>query len=127
MPWDTSLNPDQPIIEITYTGFVSAGDLFDCFQNTLNLVRSSGRTLLLADCSTFKGGHSLLDLYSLANTLLTIEDSHLLREAVILPGLPGPAEMAGFWDNVCNNRGITVRIFENRQEALEWLLAKPAA
>jgi len=123
MPWHAKLIPDLPIVETCYSGVLTSPELADAIHETLALVRSSGRTLLLGDCTALEGGHSLLDLYSHADALGPGGTGYVLKEAVLLPAVPASAEMVKFWETLCCNRGMTVRIFQDRQTAIDWLLS----
>ena len=43
------------------------------------------------------------------------------REAVLLPLDPAAEEEFQFFETVCRNRGLDVRVFAERDEALAWL------
>lgn len=128
MPWEFHLHPEHPVIEATYSGLLGPAELSDSVKAFGVLARESGRGLLLSDCTSLEGGHTLLDLYGLADIILSSGESRLLqREALILPELPDSAEKVGFWETVCYNRGLDVRVFKDRGSALEWLLKSKAS
>ena len=122
MPWHASVHPDLPIVETCYSGVLTPSELSAAVREPLTLARTSGRTLLLSDCSALVGGHSIHDLYCLANAISLSGTGYSLKEAFLLPALPASVEMVKFWVTVCCNRGINVRIFSDRQSALDWLL-----
>jgi len=122
MPWQVTLHPELPIIETRYEGLLSPAVLAEAIEGTLALVKESGRNLLLGDCTALVGGHSITDLYYLADAVKDSGLSHRLKEAVIFPELPAPAGHVKFWETTCYNRGIRVRIFTDRQGAIDWLL-----
>ena len=123
MPWHASIHTDLPIVETCYSGILTPSELSDAARETLTLARTSGRNLLLGDCTALVGGHSIADLYSLANAIRSSGEGYSLKEAVLLPSLPTSIEMVKFWEDVCHTRGFNVRVFSNRQSALDWLLA----
>jgi len=45
-----------------------------------------------------------------------------VKEAVLLPGLPASAENVKFWEMTCSNRGLNVKIFIDRENAIKWLM-----
>ncbi len=122
MPWNVSAPAALPIIETRYEGVLAPSELADAVRETLVLARSSGRMLFLGDCRAMTGGHSVVDLYSLAEVLLSSGMGRGLKEAVVLPSLPESAESVRFWETACLNRGLRVRIFLDRESALAWLL-----
>jgi len=123
MPWSTSIHPDLPLIEISYSGVITATELSDAFLDTLALANAHNITLILADCTALdSGGHSVFDLYFLAETLAASNMPKTLKEAILLPSLPDSAENVDFWETACYNRGLKVRIFDNYQNAIDWLM-----
>jgi hypothetical protein len=122
MPWKVSVHPDLPIVEALYSGTLTPSELSDAAGEILTLARAHGRTLVLSDCTTLVGGHSITDLYFLVDVVLASGIAHTLREAVILPHLPEVSENIRFWETACHNRGLNVRIFNDHQSALDWLL-----
>lgn len=123
MPWQTKVHPESLVIETVYAGVLTTNELHKAVQNTLELASKHSSTKFLADCSALEGGHSILDLYELAHSFKPPELAvHSMREAVILPATPEAAEKVHFWENVCANRGATVKVFSDRDSALHWLL-----
>ena len=126
MPWKIQIHPEPVIVETEYFGVLSPVDLGRAVQETIEAGRTAGATLFLADCSGLVGGHSMVDLYGLADLLATLGFDVQYKEAVVMPGLDAPAENVRFWETVCLNRGLRVRIFPDRPGALEWLTAQSA-
>lgn len=123
MPWHASLLPDHPIVETRYSGELSATELGAAAGATLELAKTHGTNLFLADCTALVGGHSVFDLYFLADTIRANGFTKMLREAVLLPTLPAPTHNVEFWKTTAINRGFDVRLFSDRADALGWLLA----
>ncbi len=123
MPWRSQLLQMHPIIETFYSGLLSKDELFDAFRATVALAQTSGTTRFLADCTHLEGGHSIVHLYTLVDTLMSSGAAlGAFREAVLLPVLPGSAEDVLFWETACLNRGLRVKVFESRPSAIAWLL-----
>lgn len=122
MPWSASLDPRYPVIETIYSGHLSPAELGEAFEAARKLVFDSGRSLVLADCTGLQGGHSVTDLYHLAETFAKVTMEHPVKEAVLLSEMPNTAGMARFWETTCYNRGINVRVFTEREGAIAWLM-----
>lgn len=120
MPWKVLAHPDLPIVETTYAGIMTGADVAAAAAETLRVANGLGRNRLFADCSSLEGGHTILDLYDLTN--LEQVSGLRLREAILQPELASAMEMVRFWETACLNRGFTVRIFADRDEATRWLL-----
>ncbi len=122
MPWKTIVHTDFPIIETCYSSHITKSELFAAAHETLSLGQEHNRTLFLGDCSSLTGGPTLFDLYSLAKEILSGNFSHGLKEAILLPKIPAFIENVGFWETIGRNRGFRVRVFHDRQAALDWLI-----
>lgn len=123
MPWKITVLSEFPIIETRYEGILTQGELSEAVRETLALGRVNSTALFLGDCTALAGGHSVVDLYLLADSIMASGIGHTLKEALLLPELPGSAENVRFWETTCYNRGFRVRIFQERSQALEWLMA----
>ena len=123
MPWNAILADDGRRIETTYTGHVNPAELQASFEAMVALVREAGHGRILADTTLMEGGHSVIDLYFLADAILATGLGPKIREAMLMPSLPDTAEKVRFWETTCANRGLNVRIFTDRGEALAWLHA----
>lgn len=122
MPWHINVHSDLPIIETCYEGILSPSELAEAVEQTLAIARAREEQFLLADCTTLIGGHSLFDLYALVDVLLASGIAQTLKEAILFSEMTEAAEKVKFWETTCLNRGIQVRIFTDRQSALEWLM-----
>ena len=122
MPWTARVLPESPIVETCYIGALAAPELADAIAETTELAKQSGTLLLLGDCTELAGGHSLADLFFFVESVTADGGLAGVREAILLPELPESTEMVRFWETACLNRGFSVRVFDDRQAALEWLL-----
>lgn len=122
MPWRVIVCPDHPIVETSYSGLLTPSELTSAVHETLAAAEQEGVNRLLADCTTLEGGHSVVDLYTLAKEVAERGIMWTIREAVLLPRRPDAGEKVRFWETTCINRGFTVRLFDDRQAALDWLL-----
>jgi len=128
MPWriQTLAETRLPLLEVCYEGLLTGADLFDAGRASMAALLKQERPRMLADCTALEGGHSIFDLYELADAIMASGLAPTLREAILTPTLPMPAETVRFWETMCFNRGIQVRIFTDRQRALEWLSESPS-
>ena len=124
MSWHTIVHSDLPIIETCYSGVLKNSDLFDAVHETLALAQTHGRHLFLGDCTTLSGGHSMFDLYYLAKEISSNNISRTFKEAVLLSPTPTFLDKINFWETIGINRGFRVRIFHDRQKAVDWLVAE---
>lgn len=123
MPWNIYLHTDQPIIETRYWGLIGQTELSDAVTKTGDLITEHNRTLILSDCTGLEaGGHSIVDLYFIADELAKSGLADIIKEAILLPTEIASTDMVRFWETACYNRGLKVRIFDQRESALAWLL-----
>lgn len=121
MPWHVRVHSDPPIIELALSGRLTPTELTEAARETLVLARQQSAPRVLGDCSALEGGHSVVDLYALAEWLAADSVGPRLREAVVIPDLSLVSDHVRFWETACRNRGIEVQAFNDRASALQWL------
>ena len=77
----------------------------------------------LVDCRQTAAGGTAFDVLALAEFLSSVPRGVIEREAVLLPADAAAAEQLEFFETACRNRGLDVRVFSERDEALSWLTA----
>ena len=122
MPWTTALHPDLPIVEMTYAGWGPPHEHREAFDRAIALAQDSKIRRVLVDTVRIEGGHSALDLQKIAAHLSTLPGKFDLREAVLVAGDGPNTQNTGYWEDTCTIRGLQVRLFEDRAEALAWLM-----
>ena len=126
MPWRTSYHQDLRIVESRYEGRLDASQLAEATEATLALARQWGADRFLADCTALEGGHSALDLFGVLERLQSDDElPRGWRNAIVGPSTPDAARDVDFWETLCRNRGLNVRIFAERDAAVTWLLERP--
>ena len=124
MSWTAQFRPgDVSYVELGYIGMLKAHDLQEALAAGIKLGREHDTWLVLADCSRLDGGHTIVDLFGLAAALAELGAAQRFREALIAPVNPDVAETVKFWETTSLNRGLQVRMFPERDAAVEWLIA----
>ena len=122
MPWTYKHNPTLQIVEVVYSGEITARDLRESSSAFIALEKEKGINWFLVDATKMKLAASLLDVYDLpTKQYLEEEADRLGRVAVILPSCSKAKEAVQFYETVCRNRGWMVQTFSRRQEAVDWL------
>lgn len=121
MPWQVAYLSDRRSVEVRFEGELSRAELTDSIIASLAMAKAHGTLRFLCDAVGLVGGHTVFDLYGLAESLHALGLPPGAREAIILPALPERANDATFWENACINRGFEVRCFADRASALAWL------
>lgn len=127
MPWQARTSADRRYVEIFYSGRVTPDELQAAFDRAMELSRSLERPWFFADCTGLMENLPLSGLYFLADQFATVAFEHRVREALVLPARPEPADSVTFWETTCANRGLDVKVFAEREPALDWLLCEPAS
>lgn len=121
MSWRSALNSQSKHVELFIDGAISRDELMAACDRTYALALEQDTPLVLADCSMMRGGHNILDLYHLAKKLIEKPRVRELREAIVAAQDPEAREMLRFWETTCLNRGLLVQLFEDREQAIDWL------
>lgn len=109
------------VIETTYSGIITLDELRLALTEILELSQQHQASRFIADCTHMEGGGRVLDSYEFAKEIEQIPNVHLLKEAFILPILKETADSVRFFETTAMNRGLNIRAFPSREEAIEWL------
>ena len=118
MSWNITFDKVSRVVEATYSGTVTTPELQAGCAATLDVCREHHTSLVLSDCSRLESGFSMVDLYDLARSVATVP---AFREAVLLPADSDALDAVRFWEVTATNRGVLVRLFKDRRQAIEWL------
>ncbi len=125
MSYKISLIQEENVIQTVFRGKVTIIDLGIIFQKNLKLAKKHQANLFLVDCLEMVDTTSLVVENYEAGILLTQVIKQIpkrIRSAMILSPSPKARENLLFFETVTHNRGVNVRTFENREDALSWLL-----
>ena len=82
----------------------------------------------LLDCADLTQGSAAVPIVELADRVSSLGTDPRWRQAIVKPHDPWAAMSVVRWEAAATNRGMTVRLFEDRESALAWLTATdPAA
>jgi hypothetical protein len=112
------------VVESVFAGNVSPAELERSFLAAIELARQSGVFLFFTDVAGLTGGHSAGDIFALIRMVETLQLPRTLREAIVFsPSSPFAlaAPDVQFYEDAARNRGWNVRLFQDRESALEWL------
>ncbi len=122
MPWNLKFDEHLALIDAELSGTLTPQELDEFATRGIAAARAHGTRLFLTDCARLTGGHSVFDLFSLAERLSKLGLPRGSREALIMPTASDAGFDAEFWQNACSNRGFEVRGFATREAALAWLV-----
>ncbi len=124
MPCTYQIDEALGIIDAVFADDVSSQDLKDITSEFIRLEKEPGINRFLIDTTRINIKASFMDIYYLPNRQYIEEDADREgRVALILPEDKKQREYAQFYETVCVNRGWNVKTFQQRQQALDWLLS----
>ena len=89
MPWTYKHNPTLQIVEVAYTGVITARDLRESTSEFIALEKEKGMNRFLIDTTEMKFTGSLVDIYDLPNKQYPEEEADRHgRVAVVLSTSP---------------------------------------
>ena len=121
MPYDVAFNEAHSIVEICYSGAVTAEELLCAYFDAVSLAKSVNSKRFLADCTALRGGHSLTDLYLLIDQFEASGLERDVKEAILIPSLQASVADVEFYETACRNRGYNISLFRDLGAALAWL------
>lgn len=126
MSYTITFMPDTKILKTVFEGNVKKGEVDEVMVKNLEMAKQYQTTLFLVDCTKIEDESSfVLENYETGILLTKIskEMPGRLKDALILPRSPKAAENLRFFETVTRNRGMSVRSFENEEDAIAWLLS----
>lgn len=122
MPWTIKYLEEHQIVETTYDGKLSGREIKEAGRASLSLAAQKNTILYLGDCTTLQPSRSLFDIYEIVKFLLDLKPNRFSKEAILLPKVELSANQMRFYETLGRNRGFEVCVFEDREEAIRWLI-----
>jgi hypothetical protein len=121
MPWMLGHAPDLGAVTVSISGSLPLSSVSKLTQDALSLAAAKGTRRFLADLPGLERTESTLDLYSMPTQHLVAGANGQDKTAVLLPVNQALWDDVRFYETVCRNRGLDVRIFAARTDAVRWL------
>ncbi len=115
------------IVELRFEGEVSLSDLNVAAKEAIELMREHDCSGVYLDATAQESAPSFAELYERPKLYEAEGLSRSIPVVYVMPRLPKVREAAHFWETVCRNRGWFIQMFENREDAMEWLKATISA
>lgn len=120
MAWSISFNPELKVIEVKSSGTWDAEQDARMLQELKSKSDQHTCQLYLIDHSEAKLNFRLIAIYDRPTIYEQLNITKKARAALIMDKI---GEDHLFFENVCVNRGFNVRVFDSRDNAVEWLLS----
>lgn len=122
MAYTLEYNHELRIVELVYTGRFTAQESKESTSKAIALGKVHDDADALVDATEVELAVSIVDLLDLPARQYVAEDmNRRIRVAVVSPRLPKDIRDAKFYETACLNRGWNVRLFPDRDDAIEWL------
>jgi len=122
MAYTLEYNHTLRIVELVYTGRYTAQESQESTSKAIAIGKEHGDADALVDAAEVELAVSLFDLLDLPDRQYVEEGmNRRIRVAVVPPRLLKDKKDAQFYETACLNRGWQVRLFPNRDDAIEWL------
>ena len=123
MAWQVAFEAPRRIVSVSYAGHVTSQDIRSCVERVIELMRAENTNLVFMDI----GGVTRIDagtveILSLPELYRSLGLTGSFRQAIVAPPGSAALDAAAFYETVCLNRGHQVRLFQERDRALEWLV-----
>jgi len=124
MSWTLEIDNDLRIIIITYRGKNTGKDFLEVAAARIELVKLTGISTILVEVSKLKvDTSSIIDVYEIANNMYgKLIEREKIKIAITTPEDQNSIEMVDFYETACIHRGVNVKKFANRKNAIDWLL-----
>ena len=109
------------VVEMVFRGTVTPADVDAAMTEAGTVGAENLSNRFLVDSREMPAGGSAFDVLALAELLAALPPGVIEREAVLLSDDAAAADQMEFFETACRNRGLDVRVFHDRDEALGWL------
>jgi hypothetical protein len=118
---DVRFDEDAGVVEMVFDGTPEPQELDAAMTRAGTLGAEMLTNRYLVDCRAILSAGSPFDVLAVAELLASTPPGLIEREAVILPRNAAAARDFEFFETACRNRGLDVRVFHHRDEALGWV------
>jgi len=124
MAWSAIYNREPGIIETTYIGQMSREELQEAITATVELITANRVYLLFGDAMKLEHDGSIFDIYEMVSVFEQFPFAHYMKEALLIPVSKAALADLAFYETACKNRGLNVRLFNDKDDAIRWLCEK---
>ena len=123
MPFSVRYVEEAGVVEMVLRGPVTPEDVDASMTEAGTVGAENLSNRFLIDSRGMPAGGTAFDVLALAELLASLPPGVIEREAVLLSDDAAAADQMEFFETACRNRGLDVRVFRDRDEALGWLTA----
>jgi hypothetical protein len=116
MPDKFTVNKELRLIEIRSYGIVTQKDIEGSLASATEVYKRQGISKVIVDATGLKEGPGTVEVFKMFSAM-----PRYLSQAIITTKDHVKESELIFAENVAVNRGISLRIFYSREDALKWL------
>jgi hypothetical protein len=121
MPHVTEILSGQRIVEVVLSGALDDPEAVEMLVGSRQLQSDLDIPDALLDCTDVVQGLSYPSVVEMADYIVALGVPSNWRQAVVKPHDLTAAVTIGLWEAAGNNRGMTIKVFPDRESALAWL------
>jgi len=121
MAWDVRYLEDKNIVFIVQTGPSTYQDYEEQTRKALELGKEHNTHLFLGDRSRATNTAEIMDIYQLPALYEELGSCRTNKYTLIVPESDNEKDEYRFFETTCNNREWNVKLFQDKQDAIEWL------
>lgn len=122
MPWNLEYNAEHAIIHVVFSGFITKSEGEDV-DSKIRAVAPEDKSLkLLLEFKDAASDQSVVDLYWKARQWDISHEVYRRRTAILVANHAEITEKLEFFVTTCLNHGWQIKVFTQRQAALNWLV-----
>jgi hypothetical protein len=121
MAWKVEWNQEKGFIHTVYSGVVTKQDLLDSMAETLILIEGKGPQKFFTEWISAFPKLSTTEIFAIPGEWEAAGIDKRSVLAVVVQKDIKSQEDAKFYENVCQNRGWCVRVFDDSNAAIAWL------
>jgi len=122
MHWDIEYLEEFRTIHIRYSGTSNAEHFKRSFEECVSLAGKYKVNRFLVDTTEYTPALSAADIYGFPKAYAQLLVERQTRFAVIQPENPVTRKNLAFFETVCRNSGYLVKLFEDKESAMAWLI-----
>jgi hypothetical protein len=124
MSYEITFIEKNGVVAIYNKGEIDYDELAKQSQEAIKLGREKNSRLFLTDFSNVEVNANMLEIFKFPGMYEQSGMSKLSKIAVVVSKKELKTEKMSFYDDICVNRGWQIKIFLQKDLALEWLASK---
>jgi hypothetical protein len=121
MVWKVAMDEENGFIHTVYSDTVTKNDILASTTETLKMLSGKGPQKFLSEWIDAISNLSTLDIFAIPGEWEAFEASKGSVLALVVQKTTKSQKDGKFYENACVNRGWRVRVFTQRNDAIEWL------